>query len=232
MMYWEEDRQDKDRLTVPDDIVDLIYVINCKMLPLDHAYAFSRALRQALPWLEEESAAGIHLIHGAESGNGWYRPESGEGQLLHLSRRARMSIRVPKERVEDARALVGQTLDIEGYPLEVGEACTRKLSSMATQFSRYVVGAEGQSEEEFLEHVVQEMRKLKIPVRKIMCGRSHLIRTPEENIHTRAVMVADLDPAHAILLQEQGIGPGRKLGCGLFIPHKGISSIGETRADD
>ncbi|MCA1804290.1 MAG: type I-MYXAN CRISPR-associated protein Cas6/Cmx6 [Xanthomonadaceae bacterium] len=232
MMYWEEDRQDKDRLTVPDDIVDLIYVINCKMLPLDHAYAFSQALRQAMPWLEEEAAAGIHLIHGAESGNGWYRPESGECQLLHLSRRARMSIRVPKERVEDARALVGQTLDIEGYPLEVGEASTRKLSSMATQFSRYVVGAEGQSEEEFLEHVVQEMRKLKIPVRKIMCGRSHLIRTPEETIHTRAVMVADLDPAHAILLQEQGIGPGRKLGCGLFIPHKGISSIGETRADD
>jgi CRISPR-associated protein Cas6 len=232
MMYWEEDRQDKDRLTVPDDIVDLIYVIRCKMLPLDHAYAFSQALHQALPWLEEEETAGIHLIHGAESGNGWYRPESGEGQLLHLSRRARMSIRVPKERVEDARALEGQTLDIEGYPLEVGEASIKKLSSMATQFSRYVMGVEGQSEEEFLEHVVQEMRKLGIPVRKVLCGRSHLIRTPEENIHTRAVMAADLDPAHAILLQEHGIGPGRKLGCGLFIPHKGISSIGETRADD
>jgi CRISPR-associated protein Cas6 len=232
MMYWEQDRQDKDRSTVPDDIVDLVYGIRCSMLPLDHAYAFSQALQAALPWLAEESAAGIHLIHGAESGNGWYRPEDGEGQLLHLSRRARMSIRVPKERVADARALVGQTLDIDGYPLEVGEVTTKKLSSLATQFSRYVMGDEGQSEEEFLEHVVQEMRKLHIPVRKLMCGRTHRIRTPEEEIHTRAVMVADLDPAHAILLQVQGIGPGRKLGCGLFIPHKGISSIGETRGDD
>jgi CRISPR-associated protein Cas6 len=232
MMYWEEDRQDKDRTAVPDDIVDLVYGVRCKALPLDHAYAFSRALHRALPWLEDESAAGIHLIHGAESGNGWYRPENGEGQLLHLSRRSRMSIRVPKARVEDARALVGQTLDIDGYPLEVGQATTKKLSSLPTQFSRYVVENEGQSEEEFLEHVVQEMRKLGIPVRKIMCGRSHLIRTPEEEIHTRAVMVADLDPAHAVLLQERGIGPGRKLGCGLFIPHKGISSVGETRGDD
>jgi CRISPR-associated protein Cas6 len=232
MMYWEQDRQDKDRLTVPDDIVDLVYVIDCKMLPLDHAYAFSRALHQALPWLADEEAAGIHLIHGAESGNGWYRPENGEGQLLHLSRRARMSIRVPRERVEDARALVGQTLDVDGYPLRVGKATTRKLSSLSTQFARYVVGEEGQDEEEFLEHVVQEMRKLRIPVRKLMCGRSHLIRTPEVEIHTRAVMVADLDPEHAVVLQERGVGPGRKLGCGLFIPHKGISSVGETRGDD
>jgi hypothetical protein len=76
------------------------------------------------------------------------------------------------------------------------------------------------------------MRKLRIPVRKLMCGRSHLIRTPEVEIHTRAVMVADLDPEHAVVLQERGVGPGRKLGCGLFIPHKGISSVGETRGDD
>lgn len=231
-MYWEQDRQDKDRVAVPDDIVDLVYCIQCRMLPLDHAYAFSQALLQALPWMRQEAAAGIHLIHGAESGNGWYRPENEEGQLLHLSRRARMSIRVPRERVEDAHALVGQTLDVEGYPLEVGKVTTRKLSSVSTQFARYVVGDEGQSEEEFLEQVVQEMRKSRIPVRKIMCGRSHLIRTPEEDIHTRAVMVADLDPEHAVLLQERGIGPGRKLGCGLFIPHKGISSVGETRGDD
>lgn len=232
MMYWEQDREDKRHWSVPDDIVDLVYGIHCKTLPLDHAFAFSQALQAALPWLAEEEVAGIHLIHGAESGNGWFRPEDGEGQLLHLPRRARMSIRVPRERVEDARALVGQTLDIDGYPLQVGELTTRKLSSLATQFSRYVVDADGQSEEEFLEHVVQEMRTLGIPVRKLMCGLSHVIRTPEEDLHTRAVMVADLDPAHAVLLQEQGIGPGRKLGCGLFIPHKGVSSVGETRADD
>ncbi len=231
-MFWEEEKRDNDRWAVPDDIVDLVYNISCKMLPLDHAYEFSRALQDALPWLADEESAGIHLIHGAESGNGWYRPENAENEILHLSRRARMSIRIPKARIEDARALVGQTLEIDGYPLTVGEPTTKLLSSMPTLFSRYVVGAEGQDEEEFLEHVVEEMRKLRIPVRKIMCGRSHMLRMPEENIHTRAIMVADLDPAHAVLLQEQGIGPGRKLGCGLFIPHKGISPVGETRGDD
>ena len=231
-MFWEEEKRDNDRWAVPDDIVDLVYSIRCKMLPLDHAYEFSRALHDALPWLAEEDAAGIHLIHGAESGNGWYRPENAQGEILHLSRRARMSIRIPKKRVGDAQALVGQTLDIDGYPLVIGEASTKLLSSMSTLFARYVVGIEGQGEEEFLEHVVEEMRKLQIPVRKIMCGRSHMIRMPEENIHTRAVMVADLDPAHAVLLQERGIGPGRKLGCGLFIPHKGIAPVGETRGDD
>ena len=231
-MHWEEDTHDKDRWAVPDDVVDLVYNIGCKMLPLDHAYAFSKALHAALPWLDQEERAGVHLIHGAESGNGWYRPDNAEGQLLHLSRRARMSLRVPKHRIEDAAKLVGQTLDVEGYPIEVGKVTTKLLSSMSTQFARYVIDDADQGEEEFLELVVAEMAKLGVHVRKIMCGRTQLIRTPDADLHTRSVMVADVDREHAVLLQQRGIGPGRKMGCGLFIPHKGIAPVGETQGDE
>ena len=38
-------------------------------------------------------------------------------------------------------------------------------------------------------------------------------------------LLADLTPEHAIKLQQEGIGPGRKFGCGLFIPQKGITSV-------
>ncbi|MES9880712.1 MAG: type I-MYXAN CRISPR-associated protein Cas6/Cmx6 [Sedimenticola sp.] len=37
---------------------------------------------------------------------------------------------------------------------------------------------------------------------------------------TRSLMVADLSVEDAIHLQEQGIGEGRSMGCGLFIPQK------------
>jgi hypothetical protein len=41
-------------------------------------------------------------------------------------------------------------------------------------------------------------------------------------------MIADLDTAASVMLQEKGIGPHRHLGCGIFIPHKGIKAVGEA----
>jgi len=41
-------------------------------------------------------------------------------------------------------------------------------------------------------------------------------------------MVADLEPEQSVRLQQIGIGPGRTIGCGLFIPHKGIAAVKET----
>ena len=38
-------------------------------------------------------------------------------------------------------------------------------------------------------------------------------------------MVAELTPEHSIRLQQAGLGEGRKMGCGLFIPHKGIKPV-------
>jgi hypothetical protein len=40
-------------------------------------------------------------------------------------------------------------------------------------------------------------------------------------------MVADLEPEQSVLLQEKGLGTHRKMGCGLFLPHKGIKPVGD-----
>lgn len=227
-MFWTEEREEDRAYKVPDDIVDLSFALRCKQLPLDHAYALSQSLQRALPWLADEDAAGVHLIHVAESGNGWYRPQSGDA-LLHLSRRTRMMLRVPKHRIEDARRLEGRSLDVDGYLLEVGDSLVKQLSALSTLFARHVVMADADtSEAAFLEHVVAELRALDIPVRKILCGRAHDLNTPAGPIHTQSVMVADLEPEAAVRLQQRGLGPGRKLGCGLFLPHKGIKAVKET----
>jgi CRISPR-associated protein Cas6 len=230
MQFWEEDKSGKEEFQVPDDVVDLVYRISCRMLPLDHAHALSGAVLELLPWLDEEPRAGIHLIHGAESGNGWYRPEDSSDGVLHLPRRARMSLRVPRERISDAESLVGARLDVGGHALEVGEFKSKPLSALPTLFARHVVSEETQSEADFLEYVAEEMRKLEITVRKLMCGRSHAIQTPDGEIFTRSLMVADLEPEAAVRLQQEGVGPHRTLGCGLFIPHKGIKAVQEPRA--
>ena len=58
-----------------------------------------------------------------------------------------------------------------------------------------------------------------------MLFRSGLIRTDAENIFTRSLMIADLKPDESVRLQKQGIGEGRNLGCGIFVPHKGIDAV-------
>lgn len=224
-MYWQEDEGQGEEYSVPDDIVDLSFQINCPELPLDHMQALSAALIDALPWLQNERFAGIHSIHGAESGNGWQRPSDPDTQKLHLSRRARMQLRLPKERVEAASTLAGRTMDIDGHALTVGKPGVKPLSTLPVQFARYVIANDEDDENSFLEEMANELHQLGIGVRKLLCGRSHSISTNDGKIFTRSLMVADLQPQESIWLQQQGIGEGRKLGCGLFMASKGIRAV-------
>ena len=93
---WLED-EDNSSKRISDDVVDLNFSIKCKALPLDHAQALGDVLQGVLPWLKDEAHAGLHLVHGAESGNGWQRPEKG---LLYLSKRTKFSLRLPQARLE------------------------------------------------------------------------------------------------------------------------------------
>ena len=224
-MFWNEDSEEQDRFVVPDNVLDVVFEVKeCRCLPAEHAYALSEALHAALPWLSDEQQIGVHPIYGAESGNGWQRPEDPDAPI-YLSRRQKMTMRVPKARVEDVKQLTGQTLEIDGYSLTVGEARTRLLSDLPTLFARNVATEPEIDEDAFLAQVMAELRDLDIRVKKMMASIGREIRTPEGPIHTRGLMLADLKPEDAIRLQEEGLGPHRKLGCGLFVPQKGIKAV-------
>ena len=223
-MYWEADKQGEQRYVVPGDVVDVCYSIRCRALPVDHAHALHQALRGALPWLDDEALAGIHTIHVAESGNGWIRPENAN-DLLYLSRRTKLVLRVPRHRLQDAGSLSGRSLDVAGHPLEVGESSVRPLSSLTTLFSRYIVASDNDDENSFMQSALQQLQALGIRPKKMMCGLGRLIRTPDKIIHTRSLMLADMEVEDSVKLQQHGLGPWRQLGCGLFIPHKDISEV-------
>jgi len=221
-MYWNEDTDEKIENVVPDNVLDVVYSISCKCIPMEHAHALSEALQQALPWLAEEESAGIHQVYGAESGNGWERPDT---EVLYLSRRQKLTLRLPKTRLEEAKSLTGQILDIGGHTLTVGELTTRNLSILPTLFARHVLGEAGQTEEEFMAQAVTQLQAMGINVKKMMCGMEGVIPLPDGKLHTRSLMLADLELEESVKLQEVGLGSGRKLGCGLFLPQKGIKAV-------
>ena len=217
-MYWQEET-DQERYAVPDDVMDLLFSVRCPTLPVDHAWNLSEQIRQVLPWFANESVAGLHLIHGADSGNGWERPE-GADQLLHLSRRTKLTLRWPNHRLRDAEQLSGRVLNVAGHSMEVGESKPRPLSMTNIVYARYVVTGHDQSEEEFIEWAVETLNSKRVKFKKILCGKQTELATPNGPLKTRSLMVANLSQEDAVVLQQEGIGPHRSLGCGLFIPQK------------
>ncbi len=227
-MYWQDQEDKKLSFVVPDDILDLSFKVQCKQLPLDHAYALSQTILQELPWIADEPQAGIHLIHGAESGNGWIRPQQPDA-LLNLSRRTRFTLRLPKQRVSEAKLLTEKLLNIDGNELRLSKPSEKSLSPLTTIFSRYIVAENIEDEAEFLNHAAIQLKDLGIQVKKMMSGRSHVLRMPDKNLNTRSLMIDGLEIEESIYLQQHGLGEGRKVGCGLFIPHKGIDAVGEAQ---
>ena len=222
-MYWQEEKEEKVT-QVPDNVVDLAFSIDCRAVPVDHAYALSSAIRKVLPWFDDEHGAALHLIHVADSGNGWEKP-SGADDLMYLSRRTRLTLRLAKEQVENARALSGQTLDVAGHMLKVGEAKVVPLQLTDTLYARYVTAQEGQSEEAFIADTVLQLHRLGLSFKKILAGKEFHLGTPDGALFVRSLMVAEMTQADAIVLQEQGLGANRSLGCGVFTPHKSIKKV-------
>jgi CRISPR-associated protein Cas6 len=228
MMLQEEDSAAAGTAS-SGDIVDAVFAISCRSLPVDHAYALSQAIQAALPWFATESRAGLHIIRAAESGSGWMRPEDPH-TLLHLSQRTRLILRLPKHRLDAAAVLLGLTLDVDGHALRVDRLSLRPLSRITTLFSHCVMLAAGGGESDFLLAAAEQLNALGIQPGVMLCGRLTSIATPGRTLQTRSLMLAGLTLEQSVLLQQQGLGAERKLGCGLFIPHKAIGDL-RSRSD-
>ena len=227
-MYWHEaDSQEKKTSRVSRRVADLCFKITCRSLPVDHVWALQEALCRNLPWLRDEPLAAIHPIHGATSGNGWRHPERHD-DLVYLSQRTRLRIRLPHCRIEQAQCLAHRQLDIAGHALRLGASRTSLLVEHQTLFVRYLPDNVG-NENDFLAAIMHMLQQKSICPPRIMTGRQRTIRTPDGRLNTRSIMVDGLDPSGSLLLQEEGLGQQRCLGCGIFLPHKSIAAV--HRAD-
>ncbi len=225
-MPWLE--EDETPQISPGRAIDYAYRIRCPTLPVEHAYPLAEAIASVLPWLKSEPNVGIHRIHVADSGNGWMRP-TGSGSdfsgLLYLSRRTRLILRLPKNLIKKAENLEGAILDINKNTLAVEKGQEKPLHPSNTLFARSIVTGDHDKETQFVDYLVDQFQQMGIRVRKLLCGKEHIISTQKKPIHTRSVLIAEINPEESLLLQENGIGPFRQLGCGLFIPHKNIAPV-------
>ena len=205
-----------------DEFVDVAFGLPGGRLPIDHAYALFSAISAVLPWLADESGARVHQVHTAATGSGWMRPEDAPGDELHLSRRTKLKLRVPRRRAEDTLVLSGRVMDVAGYPLTPGSGKVVALLPASTLLARHVVCEEQEDESRLVPRLNASLRGSGVTGATLICGRAHRISTPDCVVHTRSVVVTNLDPDGAACLLRQGIGQAGMLGCGIFIPYKRI----------
>ena len=227
-MYWDDDQKTVE-VTAGNDVVDMVFSLDCRCLPVDHLYALYQAVQGVLPWLLDEPLAGLHGVYVAASGNGWIRPQ-GPDALLHLSRRTKLILRVPEKRIDDVKQLQGVLLDVGGHKMGVKTATKRSLSTITTLFARAIATDQDMPEEpEMLDWVARQLVEIDINARKMLCGTEHFIETAKGKIRTRSLMIADLEVEESLRLQQLGLGPHRHLGCGLFLPHRDINDLSSEK---
>ncbi len=193
-------------------MVDVGFAVAGRQLPRQHRSALADALLGALPWLGDEPDAGVHPINLATGG----------GAMAWLSGRSRLTLRVPRSRVDALAALTGVTLDLGDDPLVVaGAPQPRELLPHRTLYA-HVVAASSDDEAAFLAAAEAELVERGIAGRAI-CGR----RQPLAGGWGFSLMVDRLAPDDALRLLERGLGPRRLWGCGLFVPHKSAAAVGE-----
>ena len=99
-MYWEETEDDED-IKIESNTIDVVFHVDCKKISADHAYDLFLSIKKIIPDIESINNLAIHTIHGSSSGAGWERPKD----EIYLSRRAKLTIRVPSEYIEVIKEL-------------------------------------------------------------------------------------------------------------------------------
>lgn len=224
--------QEGNDTTQPEQaqMTDVVFRIECPRLQVDHAAALADAVCEHAPQIVQMDGAGIHPIHVAGSQNGWERPEDGEEFLL-LSKRTRFKIRAPIDHAATLISLLtGVTLDVAGSTLHILSGQTRALVPSSTLLSRYTYFDQTEfigDESDFIGHIISQCKAHDFSPTKILCGKEHTINTRNGPVLTRSVLLADVPAAQSLVLQDNGIGNGRTIGCGLLIPHKDTGAVND-----
>ncbi len=224
-MFWSDDTEVEKKI-ISREIIDVSIHLSCKLLPSDHIFELSNALIKLMPWLKADPQISIQQLYLPASGNGWQRRAQSVDELVHLSKRTRLKIRLPSKYIKQIQLLVDKEIQVSDFVIKFGKIKELKLSASEILVSRFVhIPDCDDDEEKFLGIAFEQLKQKNIIVKKMLCGKTTQLNFNGKNILTRSLMLADLSTENSLIIQESGIGDFYLYGCGLFIPQKGIKAI-------
>jgi CRISPR-associated protein Cas6 len=198
-------------------VADLRFELLGERLPLDHGQALAEAVCALLPWLADEPQAGIHAVRGAAMG----------GEMLGISRRARLTLRLPRARLDEARSLAGRSLRLGAETLQVGPGRAWPIVPSDTVYARVVIA--GPEEEGPFAEALGGMLGAQFGNSGVACqvvlGKSRALSTRTGLRRGFSVLLHGMTPELSLRLQERGLGELRLQGCGIVVPYKSIAAV-------
>ena len=196
-------------------MVDVVFSLEEGTLDDDHADALSLAIRDVLPWFDEEPEAGILPLSGLAKGNG----------VRFVGRRSRLALRLPIHRSASADSLAGARLDLGGVELKIGSSSVRQLFPARGVVYSHFVSVGTDDEIEFLACCKSLLAERGLKP-QLITGKARELRAAEGMVRGFSLMLHGLAAAESLAVQEAGLGGHRALGCGIFIPHKSVVAVG------
>jgi len=193
--------------------LDFAFSVAGDSVDRDYPQGLYEALRAAAPWLDDEPLAGVHPMRGLT-------PSAG---ALLIGGRTRLVLRVPESRTEACERLQGAALDLP-TPLRIGGLSRRELLPHPVLHAKLVVtGAE--DEADFVADIARAVAELGLDCETIVGRRGELL-IGEQRLAGFSLMLHGLSAAQSLKAQAHGLGQHRKLGCGVFVPHKSVAAVG------
>jgi len=206
-------------------VVDLVFPALGKSLPVNHGYALYGAVSRVLgPESHQVDGVGLFSIGGQQTSPG----------QLQLMPRSCLRVRTPLDCLPGLLSLSGRQLEIDGHSIRLGVPRTMGLIPAASLSARLVTIKGFAEPEPFLAAVQRQLDVLNVkgkPAIPLRCRGPHegkpirrILRIKDKKVVGFALLITELSAEESILLQEQGIGGRRHMGCGLFLPMQRRSS--------
>ncbi len=183
-------------------------------LPADHNYRLYAAISKQFPQLHQLEGLAVNTISGIPNKQG----------KISVTPSSRLLLRLPVEAIVHVYSLAGQTLDVGGYPLRLGNPELQTLKPVDSLKARLVTIKGYTEPAPFLEVAHRQLQALEIsanigiPANKKGEPKRLTLKIKSYTVVGFSVVVSDLTPDDSIKLQVHGLGGKRRIGCGVFYP--------------
>jgi CRISPR-associated protein Cas6 len=175
--------------------------------PQDHGYALLGALTSRLPSLHGRDTLQVAPLRGTRQKDNHIRPD----------RNTRLHIRGLSS--EERKALTLTWIDLNGAVLLVGEPKEKKILPSTRLVSRITIFQGDVTEPEFLKRLFTEMARFgNTREVEVSIGRSRAMKMGLRHFIGNSVTLTNIPDDISVAIQEQGLGWGTSMGCGVFYP--------------
>jgi CRISPR-associated protein Cas6 len=198
-----------------EEFGDYLFPVEGKSIGIDHAHSLYGSICRILPEFHEHNSLGIFGINGKLCGY---------PKRINIDTDSVLRVRLPLDLARSIYKLAGKTLQIDRDKIYLGIP-ELELIVPSQNLEARIVTIKGFQDASTFETAAQNhldrleiVGKVRVLTRSDGQPRCRTVKIHNKKVVGFAIKVEGLSDLGSLILQQQGIGGRRKMGCGLFTP--------------